>query len=157
MSWYCQLLKYFKTKWKDFVLITLLASWVLPPKSLETSECVPVKLKDQIYSLCRWMNSHTPRHSYIYFMYLNMKYTFYRCFTRLLSVHRSPKTYVPKGHLQQALPSGWGGHLMRRPAARGKGPSTGPIPTCPALACVLELPQRKAAHKSCCTSYRKQN
>ena len=32
--------------------------------------------------------------------YKNMKYTFYRCFTRLLSVHGSPKMYVPEGHLQ---------------------------------------------------------
>lgn len=64
--------------------------------SPEPSECLPVKLKDQIYSLCRKVNTHTQTQLYIYFIHLNMKYTFYRCFTRFLSVHRSPKMCVPK-------------------------------------------------------------
>lgn len=48
------------------------------------------------------MGERAPRHNYIYFIHLNMKYTFYRCFTHSLSVHRSPKSCVPKGHLPQS-------------------------------------------------------
>lgn len=72
------------------------------PWSPEPSECFPVNLKDQIYSLCRKVNTHTQMQLYIYFIHLNMKYTFYRCFTRFPSVHGSPKTCVPKGHLPRA-------------------------------------------------------
>ena len=133
MSWHCQLLRYFLTKWKDFVLITLLPSWVLPPRSLEPFECFPVKLKDQIYSLCRWVNLRAPRRSYIYFIYLNMKYTFYRCFTLLLSVHGSPK-YMCQRDTYNGLQPSWVrmGFMMRRPA-QCEGPATAPTFVCLAL------------------------
>lgn len=72
------------------------------PWSPEPSECLPVNLEDQIYSLCRKVNTHIQTQQYIYFIHLNMKYTFYRCFTRFPSVHGSPKMCVPKGHLPWA-------------------------------------------------------
>lgn len=87
------------------------------PWSPEPSECLPVNLKDQIYSLCKKVNTHTQTQLYIYFIRLNMKYTFYRCFTRFPSVHGSPKTCVPKGHLPWARVHGnemqhlYAGHL----------------------------------------------
>lgn len=51
-----------------------------------------------------------------------MKYTFYRCFTHSLSVHRSPKMYVPKGHLQwTSTEQGEEGLIMRCLAMCVKG------------------------------------
>lgn len=85
-----------------------------------------------MYSLCRWVNTHTPRHSYIYFIYLNMKYTFYRCFTSLLSVHRSPKVSEPKRHLQWIQASWVRRGIMRSLSSVG-APASEPPTYPPAL------------------------
>ena len=68
-----------------------------------------------------------------------MKYTFYRCFTRLRSVHRSPKMYMPKDIYNGLQPS-WVkmGITMRCLARCVEGPATEPTFICPAPACVPE-------------------
>lgn len=62
-----------------------------------------------------------------------MKYTFYRCFTLLLSVHGSPKCMCQRD-TYNGLQPGWVrmGFMMRR-LARCEGPATAPTFVCLAL------------------------
>lgn len=90
--------------------------------------------------------SHTQTQLYIFFIYLNMKYTFYRCFTLFLSVHRSPKMCMPKGHSYGLQWGGWRreeGNGSKVCALHRKGQSAEPTSACLALVHMLETPQRE--------------